>query len=390
VTSNGTVPAEDVLALARERGTAVVSSPLDSYVTSRLLSLSAPCRALMDGDPLTLRPEDLVSDIAEQIQGRRLPRAAVAVRGGRWPVGLVTHAELVSPEPRRGVLVDHAEQAQTVPWVEHAEIVEILDHHHVGSIETKVPVTATFDPVASTSTLVIERFRQNGLEPSRPAAVMLLGAVLSNTVISTRPRPPSAIARPSTTCSGCWRWTPRSSGARCGSPPDVSEVDAELIVVRDAKEYPPGDGQTICIAQLETVGDAVLKRSDEFLEASARPRPARGHLLCALMVTDIMAKGTKLLVAGDDAPVERIFGRPAIDGASDLPGSSAARSRARRSSSLRSSSHRGARRGARRSRPREIRALARLHFFARAGKSRSPIRGQTRGATRWRKRMSGP
>jgi manganese-dependent inorganic pyrophosphatase len=64
----------------------------------------------------------------------------------------------------------------------------------------------------------------------------------------------------------------------------------------------------------------VLKRSDEFLEALARSRAARGHLLCALMVTDIMAKGTKLLVAGDDAPVERIFGRPAIDGASDLPG----------------------------------------------------------------------
>ena len=66
------------------------------------------------------------------------------------------------------LLVDHAEHAQSVPGVEQAEIVEILDHHHIGSIETKLPVPATFDPVGSTATLVIERFRQNGLEPSEP------------------------------------------------------------------------------------------------------------------------------------------------------------------------------------------------------------------------------
>ena len=69
------------------------------------------------------------------------------------------------------LLVDHAEQAQSVPGVEQAEIVEILDHHHIGSIETTVPVRATFDPVGSTSTLVIERFRQNGMEPSRSSAI---------------------------------------------------------------------------------------------------------------------------------------------------------------------------------------------------------------------------
>ena len=63
-----------------------------------------------------------------------------------------------------------------MPGVEQAEIVEILDHHHIGSIETRVPVTATFDPVGSTATLVVERFRQNGMEPSRPTAMMLLGA----------------------------------------------------------------------------------------------------------------------------------------------------------------------------------------------------------------------
>ena len=70
---------------------------------------------------------------------------------------MVTRSDLVNPVPRRVLLVDHAEQAQSVVGVEHAEIVEILDHHHIGSIETRIPVQATFDPVGSTATLVIER-----------------------------------------------------------------------------------------------------------------------------------------------------------------------------------------------------------------------------------------
>ena len=186
VTSNGTTPSEEILALARERGTAVVSSPLDTYISARMITLAAPCSALMDRDPLTVGPEDLVADVSDEIKSVHYG-AAVAVDGARHPIGLVTRSDLVGPTRRRVLLVDHAEQAQSVPGVEEAEIVEILDHHHIGSIETTVPVTATFDPVGSTATLVVERFRQNGMEPSRPTATMLLGAALSDTVILNSP-----------------------------------------------------------------------------------------------------------------------------------------------------------------------------------------------------------
>jgi manganese-dependent inorganic pyrophosphatase len=101
---------------------------------------------------------------------------------------------------------------------------------------------------------------------------------------------------------------------------DVSSVDADDIVRRDAKEYPVGDGQMVSIAQIETVGPAILERSDELLEALERRREAKGYLLCALMVTDILSKGTKMLVAGDRAPLERAFGQRIADGVLDLPG----------------------------------------------------------------------
>ena len=85
-------------------------------------------------------------------------------------------------------------------------------------------------------------------------------------------------------------------------------------------QHAVGDGQSLVIAQIETVGDAVLDRRDELLDELRTLREARGHLLYALMVTDIMAKGTKMLVAGEHAPLERVFNQPVVDGAIDLPG----------------------------------------------------------------------
>jgi manganese-dependent inorganic pyrophosphatase len=320
VTSNGTRPTDEVLALARERGTTVVSSPWDSYVTSRMVTLSAPCRALMDAEPLTIRPDDLIADVSSQISSVDY-RAGVAVDAAHRPVGVLTHAELVSPEPRRVLLVDHAEQGQSVVGVEHAEIVEILDHHHVGSIETTVPVLATFDPVGSTATLVIERFRHNGMEPTRATAMALLGAVLSDTVILNSPTTTERDHAAVEYLERVLAIDATEFGREMfESTSDVSELDAEAIVTRDAKEYAVGEGQKLVIAQIETVGDAVLSRRDELLDELQELRAARGALIYALMVTDIMAKGTKMLVAGDHGAVERVFGQPVVQGTVDLPG----------------------------------------------------------------------
>ena len=320
VTTNGTVPSADLLALAREQGTAVVGSELDSYVSARLVTLAAPCRALMDADPLTVRLDDLVGDIADEIKDIHY-RAAVAVDGAGRPVGLVTRSDLVTPRPRRVMLVDHAEHGQSVDGVEQAEIVEILDHHHIGSIETKVPVVATFDPVGATSTLVIERFRQNGMEPSRPVAMMLLGAILSDTVILNSP----TTTERDRAAVGYLERVLALDAEQLGremfeETSDVSELPAAEIVTRDSKRYEVEGGRTICIAQIETVGGSLIDRRDELLEALRARRQREGHVMVALMVTDILAKGSELLVAGDTGSLERAFGEPVADGVLSLPG----------------------------------------------------------------------
>ncbi len=320
VTSNGTRPDDEALEIARQKGIPVVSSPLDSYVTGRMITLSAPCRALMDPEPLTVRADELLADIAEDVKDIHY-RAAVAVDSRRRPIGLITRGDLVNPDPRRVLLVDHAEAAQSVPGVEQAEIVEILDHHHIGSIETTVPVRATFDPVGSTATLVIERFRQNGMEPSRATAILLLGAVLSDTVILNSP---TATERDRAAVEYLERVLALDAlqfgREMFTETSDLSSVPADQIVTRDAKVYDAGAGHTVTIAQVETVGQRLGERREELLDAMREARDRRGHSLYALMVTDILARDTELFVDGDTAPLEQAFGKEVKGGVIDLPG----------------------------------------------------------------------
>ena len=320
VLSNDARPTDEVLGLARGRGVAVAVSPLDSYVSGRMITLAAPCRALMERDPLSITTEFLLTDVAEQVRESHYG-AAVVVDANRRPVGLVTRSDLVSPMRRRVILVDHAEQAQSVAGVDQAEIVEILDHHHIGSIETRVPVTATFDPVGSTATLVVERFRQNGMEPSRPTATMLLGAVLSDTVIlnsaTTTERDRAVVEYLERVLAVDASEIGREMFEATS---DVSELSAEQIVSRDAKQYQASSGNAICIAQIEVVGDALLERKDELLEAMRKARDSRDLELYALMVTDVLTKGTELLVEGDTATVARSFGVEPHDSQIELPG----------------------------------------------------------------------
>jgi manganese-dependent inorganic pyrophosphatase len=320
VLSNSARPSEAVLELARGRSVAVAVSPLDSYVSGRMITLAAPCRALMEAHPLSITTEFLLADVAEQVRESHYG-AAVVVDANRRPVGLVRRSDLVSPMRRRVILVDHAEQAQSVAGVEQAEIVEILDHHHIGSIETRVPVTATFDPVGSTATLVVERFRQNGMEPSRATATMLLGAVLSDTVILNSPTTTERDRAVVQYLERVLAVDASDIGRQMfEATSDVSELSADEIVSRDAKQYQASSGNTICIAQIEVVGGALLERKDELLEAMRKARESRDLELYALMVTDVLTKGTELLVVGDTTTVARSFGVEPHDSQIELPG----------------------------------------------------------------------
>jgi manganese-dependent inorganic pyrophosphatase len=319
VISNGIRPDDKVLKMAEEAGTTVVLSPLDSYVTSRMIQLSVPCWEVMTENPLTVHPEELITEITSQVMGVHY-RAALAVDDNNVPLGIVTRTDLLNPEPRRILLVDHAERGQSVPGVEQAQIVEILDHHHIGNVETRIPIPATFDPVGSTATLIVERYKANGLRPEESTAKMLLAAVLSDTVILNSPTTTERDHEVVRYLEGLLDLDAKEFGMEMfEASSDVSGLSAEEIVDRDQKEYGVGEG-AMSISQIETVGTGLLERKDELLDALERLRQRHEYLFAALMVTDIIGQGTELLCVGDCAPVEQAFGQQAKDHVIDLPG----------------------------------------------------------------------
>ncbi len=320
VVSNGVRPEDETLKLAEEKGTPVLLSPLDSYVSSRMIQLAVPCREVMLQDPLTVEPDELLTDITDRVMEVHY-RAAIVVDGDGKPLGIVTRTDLLNPEPRRVLLVDHAERGQSVPGVEEAQVVEILDHHHIGDVQTTTPIPATFDPVGSTATLVVERYRENGLEPTQATAGMLLGAVLSDTVVLNSP---TTTERDHEVV----RYLEKILGVEAEEfgremfevSSDVSDLSPEEIVDRDLKEYGTDSGEKMSVSQIETVGPGLLERKEELVEALEKVRGKNGYLFAALMVTDIIEQGTELLCAGECAVVERAFDTKAQDSVIDLPG----------------------------------------------------------------------
>ncbi len=320
VVSNGVRPDDEILRMAEEKGVTVVVSPLDSYVTSRMIQLSVPCWEVMTGDPLTVDPDELLADITNDVMAVHY-RAAIAVDGDHVPLGILTRTDLLNPEPRKVLLVDHAEKGQSVPGVEHAQVVEILDHHNVGNIETRTPIPATFDPVGSTATLIVERYKANGIRPEESTAKMLLAAVLSDTVVFNSPTTTDRDREVARYLEEMLGLDAREFGMEMfEASSDVSDLSAEEVIGRDQKEYALGDAGEMSISQIETVGAGLLERKNEMLDALEGLRQSNGYLFAALMVTDILEGGTDLLCVGECDPIERVFDKQASDNVINLPG----------------------------------------------------------------------
>lgn len=320
VISNGKRPGDEVLRMAEERGTTVILSPLDSYVTSRMIQLAVPSWEVMDENPVTVNPNDFITDITQQVMDVHY-RAAFAVDEDNIPIGIVTRTDLVNPEPRKVLLVDHAEVGQSVAGVEKAQVVEILDHHHIGDVETSAPIPATFDPVGSTATLVVERFQLNGREPEDSTARMMLSAILSDTVVLNSPTTTDRDRRVVKYLEEFLGLDAEEYGREMFEvSSDVSDLSAQEIIGRDAKEYTTSTDDKMSISQIETVGPALLERKEELLEALEDKRREKDYIFSALMVTDIVEGGTELLCAGSCAAVERAFEAESKNGVIDLPG----------------------------------------------------------------------
>ena len=291
-------------------GAAVAVSPLDSYVSSRMVTLAAPCGAMADAEPLTVGLDDLVSDISEQVKDVHY-RAAVAVDETGKPIGLVTRSDLVSPTPRRVILVDHAEAAP-----ERSRRRAGRDRRDPRPPPHRLDRDARaghrdlrpgrLDRDAGRRALPRQRLRAGRVRRRRCCS-----ARSSPTpCCSTRRRRPSATAPSSSTSSRCSTSTRIAFGREMfEATSDVSDLSAaEIVTPRRQGVRARAAARRSRSPRSRRSATKVLERQDELAEAIKEVRERNGYALAALMVTDILERGTYLLASGDEAAIERAFG----------------------------------------------------------------------------------
>jgi manganese-dependent inorganic pyrophosphatase len=285
----------------------VIQTEHDSYAAARLINLGHAVREVMRENVTSVDPDCLLADAAHDIVDSP-HRSAVVIDGDGKLVGILTRTSLARAERREVVLVDHNETAQSAEGIEDAAVVEVVDHHRIGDIETASPVSFVALPVGSTCTIVATRYFEAGVEPPGPMAALMLGALLSDTVLLKSPTTTDVDRGVARRLAAILVVEPLAFGmdlvrARTAGQP----FSPAKVVSADMKEFHVGDA-VVAIAQYETPDAAgVLEHRDELLAAMRDLRERHGYDLVLLMVTDIVREGTELLAEGDTRPAERAF-----------------------------------------------------------------------------------
>ncbi len=308
VITGGAAPGAGVLELAREKGAAVVSTRLRTYAAARRLALAHSVADVMDTEVLTFSPETLLSEASEDTLASK-HREAVVTESDGTVTGILTRTDIARGTRRRVVLVDHNEASQSAAGIEEADVIEIVDHHRVGDIQTAGPVLFLNLPVGSTATIVAERYEQLGVEMPDAIAGILLGALLTDTVILKSPTTTDTDRRVCERLAARLELDATEFGMEVFRSRGAGQAfSAEGVVTTDIKEYRAGD-MVAAIAQYETVDLAGVMAHGEAIRAAMEAvRAARGYDVVVLMVTDIVREGSEIIAVGKTRVAERALG----------------------------------------------------------------------------------
>lgn len=176
-----------IVKLAEENGVSIMSVPCDTYAAGKLISQCAPIGYFMEsGDLMKFSLLTTVDDaiaVMAKVRHRYFP---ILDEDGKY-CGMLSRRNILSLQKRRIILVDHNESTQAVEGVEQSEILEIIDHHRIGNLETAGPVYFRNQPVGSTCSIITQMYQEAGVEIPQPIAGLLLSAILSDTLKFSSP-----------------------------------------------------------------------------------------------------------------------------------------------------------------------------------------------------------
>ena len=286
--------------------TCVISTPFDAYRAARLIFQSTPIgRICRTKDLVCFHLEDRVDDVKELVLKHREHCYPILDENERV-VGVLPRYHLLRPRRKRVVLVDHNEASQSVPGLEEAEILEIIDNHRLADIQTNNPIYVRNEPVGSTNTIIASMFQDRGLMPSEKMAGMMAAAILSDTVMF---KSPTCTVRDIKTAERMARIADISLdelGKEIFSA-SVGNKTAEELLFTDYKEFHIA-GHDLAVAQITCVDSAsMLARKEEFLKRMKKAAKEKKLSMVILMLTDVLLEGTQILYVGDDETIHQAF-----------------------------------------------------------------------------------
>lgn len=297
----------------------VFTSGLDSAETIRRVILAAPIKTIMNTDIITVAEGEYVETVKDIMQTNR--QRLLPIESDGKLTGILTHSTMLRKFKNRVIMVDHNEPSQAVDGIETAELVEIVDHHRLGTVKTNSPVTFYAKPVGSTCTLVHQLWQAAGKKISKQIAMLLMGGILSDTVIMKSPTATQddkdALEYLSKIAGVDWK----EYGLDIFSATDSLKTrTAESIVTTDFKKYSEY-GVSFGVGQVEVVTLAELDETVDSLMHELKTQKDINNLDWALLlVTDIIKEESVLLCTPFPAAEKHLNYRSIGDNKFSLPG----------------------------------------------------------------------
>ncbi len=293
---------EEIAELARANDCAVISTKHDSYMAARLMNQSIPVSYAMVSDNIATFSMDDYLENVKKIMAKQKHRDFPVLDEDGYYVGMISRRFLVDTRKKKVILVDHNEKSQAIEDIGEAEILEIIDHHRLSSVETIEPVFFRNEPVGSTSTIIYEMYKEHGIMVDKGHAHMMCAGILSDTLMFKSPttsRKDKMAAIELANIAGVDMSDFSASMFRAGS--DVGDKDPQELIGQDFKKFTI-DGTDIGISQFNSMEEnELLDIKGKVIDLLEDERTGRNLDMFFFMLTDIVAGKTELLFAGRDA-----------------------------------------------------------------------------------------
>ncbi len=287
---------EENLLLAKKNKVNVIVSPYDSFHVAKLVSLSNYIKTMVRSYKTTNFDHcDYVDDFLEINEKLRHTNYPVVDKNDKC-LGLLRITDLNSKHPKKVILVDHNEKLQSADGIEEAEILEIVDHHNLGSITTNQPINFRNMAVGSTCTIVYTLFKEKNVEIPREIAGMLISGILSDTLILKSPTTTETDRKVVLELAKDLNIDYEKYGLdllKAGTSLDGMTI--EDVLYNDYKLYTVND-KNFAIGQFFTMNfDDIKVKMDEYIKVLDEVSEANNCALVALYVTDIIKNGSYIL-----------------------------------------------------------------------------------------------